>query len=278
VMGQRKVLGYVKQHRSQWLDVDFNALPQAAQWLYNRLTGAPGLSPCGVVTMTAARLSRLAPDMTVETVDGMLDMLEAARYIVRDFDTDEMLVRSYIRHDLNVRNPKMVAAVRNSLPYVESARLAAAAELELRRVLDEYTESEHTAEFVDNQETPARSRSDSDPIAMRSPSSLIPNPSTLIPNPPPPVDNHVDDSPNPTTTQQQAIDAYSQWRTNQHNPKNPTTYLATVKRNTTRDHGPTITAYLQGKPDATPYDICTHILDMPKAAALKHLTTKQRTP
>jgi hypothetical protein len=265
----RDGLGYVKLQRSQWTDTDFNGLPFAAQWLYNRLVSHPRMSRNGVTVVSASMIARLAPDMTVDVVDAMLDMLEAGRYILRDFETDEVMIRSYIRHDCPVRNPKMVAGVESSLRYIQSRRLAAAAELELRRAVEELTHSDHHAELVDNQETPARSRSDRDAIPNH---PIIHHPSSnnqSSNHPAPPVDNQPADS----DRVRQAIDAYAEWRTTTKKPTNPESYRTTVIRNTKKDHGPTIDAYITGNPDATPYDICTHILDMPQAQALKYLTT-----
>ncbi|NKW33718.1 hypothetical protein GS942_16790 [Rhodococcus hoagii] len=115
-------------------DEDLEDLSMAAQWLYFRvLVPDPTLNHCGVADWRPARLISKARDLTVEQILSAAGELERKRYALFDLDTEEVLVRSYIRGEKLLRNPKMAAAVVKSYRAVASKTLRAGVVSELQR-------------------------------------------------------------------------------------------------------------------------------------------------
>lgn len=134
-----------REHARIWLDInddeDFAALSPMAQWFFLRvlLTEAT-LNYCGVADWRPKRLVRKAAGLTVDVILACAAELEHKRYALFDLDTEEVLVRSYVRRDELLRNPKMAATVIKAYPAVASATLRAGVVTELLRVKDEHPE------------------------------------------------------------------------------------------------------------------------------------------
>lgn len=119
-------------------DDEFEALPADAQWLYTRvlLTDA-SLSAAGIADWRPSRLTVKAADMTKARLVAAAAVLERRRFVLFDLDTEEVLVRSYIRSDELLRNPKMAVAVVKAYGAVASKSLRAAIISEIKRVRSE---------------------------------------------------------------------------------------------------------------------------------------------
>lgn len=91
---------YAKLLSSIWQDTDFTRLPASAQRLYLLLVSQRTINLCGVIDLTPRRWASCAHDTTPDDVDEDLAALEQARFVVIDPDTDEVWVRSFIKHDV----------------------------------------------------------------------------------------------------------------------------------------------------------------------------------
>ena len=134
-----------REHARIWLDInsddDFEALPFDAQGLYCRvILTLDDLSYCGVATWRPRKLTTKAPDLTYPRILAAASALEQGRQCFFDLDTEEVLVRSYIRRDQLLRNPKYAAAVLRTYNGIASKSLRAAVVTEVRRVRDEHPE------------------------------------------------------------------------------------------------------------------------------------------
>lgn len=119
-------------------DDEFEALSADAQWLYMRvLLTHPDLSLAGIVDWRPKRLVGKAADMTLERLTCAAAVLERGRFVLFDLDTEEALVRTYIRNDELLRNPKMAAAVVKAYGSAASKSLRAAIVTEIKRVRSE---------------------------------------------------------------------------------------------------------------------------------------------
>jgi len=87
---------------SIWSDPDFLALDTDAQWVYMMLLSQPKLALTGVLDYMPARWSRNTSDMTAERIENAVGTLEAARFVLVDRDTDELLIRTLVRHDISL--------------------------------------------------------------------------------------------------------------------------------------------------------------------------------
>lgn len=115
-------------------DEDFEALSMAAQWLYMRvLIPEPTLNQAGVADWRPKRLLMKADGLTLAQILAAAAELERTRFALFDLDTEEVLVRSYIRSDELLRNPKMAASVVKAYRAVASRTLRAAIVTEVLR-------------------------------------------------------------------------------------------------------------------------------------------------
>ena len=118
---------------SIWDDEDWLALTTSQQITYAALMSSEDLSWCGVALLTPQRLARTSVDMTERRVRANLKVLEAARFLVLDESTAEILVRSYVRHDDLLKQPNITKAMVKSLDRVRSADIRHAVIVELGR-------------------------------------------------------------------------------------------------------------------------------------------------
>lgn len=117
-----------------WRDDDFTALPHDEQWMYLLLNTQPDISAAGVLTLAVTRWAKRSPTMKPERINELLDRLAARRFVAIDRDTDEVLVRTFIRWDRGYGNPKRQPAIRDAINAVESAEILAALAIEVDRV------------------------------------------------------------------------------------------------------------------------------------------------
>lgn len=125
---------------AMWGDDEFRDLSPAEQHLYFTLTTSPSLDHCGVGDWRPGRVSALARGWTVEqvltTAAGLIERL----YVVTDESTEEVLVRSFVRHDELMKQPKMAVAVCRAHDSVASGQLRGVIVHELRRLREEFPE------------------------------------------------------------------------------------------------------------------------------------------
>jgi hypothetical protein len=129
---------YAKIYAKIWADPDFRSLSWDEQWLFFVLISQPELNFAGVVTTTERRLTGCAKGFSVEDLRTALAGLHARRYIVHDEEHDEILVRSYVRHDGAWRTPNTLISIVRAADGVRSLMIRATLAEELSRLpLDE---------------------------------------------------------------------------------------------------------------------------------------------
>ncbi|MFI7125941.1 hypothetical protein ACIBQ1_09625 [Nonomuraea sp. NPDC050153] len=120
-----------------WQDVQFLVLSEGAQRLYLFLLSQPDLSHCGLIALRERRWARSAAGLTVDRVTAALKELDAARFVVIDEDTEEVLIRSLIRRDQIWKQPNVMKSAREAAQLIESPHLRASLLEELRRIPSE---------------------------------------------------------------------------------------------------------------------------------------------
>lgn len=116
-------------------DAEWRALPWEGQHMYFVLLSQPVLTHAGTLPLTLTRWSGLTEDRTVADVEKAVRLLEERRFVVIDWETEELMIRSFIRNDGVYRQPNVLkAAMRVLLDEVESSTLKEAAGVELARV------------------------------------------------------------------------------------------------------------------------------------------------
>lgn len=117
-----------------WADPDWRALPMAAQWLYEALISQPTITWAGVLPLQPRRWRGLAADVDAATIEVALKALAAHRFVVVDEDTEELLVRSFVRHDGVARQPNVLKAALREAQTVQSLAIRRVLAAELRRL------------------------------------------------------------------------------------------------------------------------------------------------
>ncbi|WFE41938.1 hypothetical protein [Micromonospora sp. WMMD998] len=120
---------------SIWTDADFLALSPTAQRMFMFLLSQPDLAHDGVLALRERRWTKTAKELTRANVEDDLAELRAARFVVVDEDTEEVLIRSFIRRDKVYRQPNVLRAACDHLAVVSSRTILDAIAGELRRVL-----------------------------------------------------------------------------------------------------------------------------------------------
>lgn len=144
-------------------DKEFRALPRLAQCAFLQLLSTKDVDCAGVLTLNVDILAKGCHELTVEAFWHDLKTLEEARFIFVDQDTDELLIRSYLRL-VSVRSPNAYKSALKAARLVDSPKLRQELALELRRL------DRADATAVANEITPAEtpSRSHPDPIQIPS--------------------------------------------------------------------------------------------------------------
>ncbi len=117
-----------------WSNSEFAALSQEDQRTYFLAFSQPGISLCGVLPMTLGRWAGMAADTTTDSLRASIARLEAARFVVADYEKDELLVRSFLRHDGVWRNSKTRAGAMEQLKHIASPKIRASVDAEITRI------------------------------------------------------------------------------------------------------------------------------------------------
>lgn len=120
-----------------WADDDFRDLTSLAQWLYLHLVTSPSLTFCGITDWRPSRIAALTAELTGDDVERAAAELEASRYVVIDRDSEEALIRSFIRHDGLMASPNMAKAMCKAFAGTASRVLRAVVVHELHRLYDD---------------------------------------------------------------------------------------------------------------------------------------------
>jgi hypothetical protein len=175
-------------------DDDFAALSMGAQRTYLMLSHQRDISACGMLPLTLRRWAQRIREDERAGLQGWLDELVAGRFIVVDEDTEELLVRTFVKWDGGATNPKRVLAIVAAAKAVRSRALRAVLGPELARM---NIEVPFDCPIVAAQPVPdipaGQPPTDTVPIAypeatdslLESPTALIPHPSSFILQPTP---------------------------------------------------------------------------------------------
>lgn len=106
-----------------WGDGDWRDLPLGAQHLYMLLLSHPKLSYAGVTEWHPGKLAAMTHDATAADVLSFAAVLESRGFIVVEPSTDEVLIRSFIKHDGLMKQPKLVVSMTTAYAAVASRRL-----------------------------------------------------------------------------------------------------------------------------------------------------------
>jgi len=117
-----------------WADQDWRDLPQGAQHLYMLLLSHPTLSYAGVADWKPGRLAAMTHGATAESVIADAGALREGIFIVVDADSEEVLVRSFIKHDGLMKQPKLVVSMANAYAAIASRTIREVVAFEVQKL------------------------------------------------------------------------------------------------------------------------------------------------
>lgn len=129
---------YARVKVAIWADDDWRTLSTAAQHLYFLLLTSPSLSHCGVADWRPRRLAAQAAGWSPDDVQAAADELIQRLYLVVDESTEEALIRSFLRHDGLMDQPKMAVAMASAHAAIASATLRGVVVHELNRLREDH--------------------------------------------------------------------------------------------------------------------------------------------
>lgn len=125
---------YAKLLTRIWADGDFKRLTANAQRLYFQIISQPDISMVGVVTLAEKRWAMQVADQPEANVVASLEELENHRFVVVDNNTQEVLVRSFVRSDEGWKSPTAMKGIESAARSVLSDGLKAGIRDELVRI------------------------------------------------------------------------------------------------------------------------------------------------
>ena len=128
---------YARIMLSIWSDEDFLALDSGTQRAFLLLISQPELTTCGVQSYAPRRWAKKATDTTPRKIEHQIERLERPRLIILDRDTDELLIRSYVRYDKALRTANVAKSLVTTFNQVQSDALQKVIVAELCRLFDE---------------------------------------------------------------------------------------------------------------------------------------------
>lgn len=159
-------------YESIWRDPDWRRLSRGAQALYMQLLSQKELDCAGVLPLHVDKWAKGCDGLTAEQLADDLLELHQARFVVVDVDTDEVLIRTYIRNSNVMKVPNMRKSARRAAALVGSQPIRAVLAEELRATGDpECIATAQEIHPVTGPEQPA-SKQTSEPL--RNPSVTLP--------------------------------------------------------------------------------------------------------
>lgn len=131
---------FAKINAAIWQDDEWRDLPPMAQYLYFLILTDPDLSYCGVSDWRPNRIAPKASGLTVAAVQAAAVILTDARLLVIDEGTEEVLVRSFLRHDGVMAHNKLCVSAAMAYGAVASNAIRGVIVHELNRLKAEFPE------------------------------------------------------------------------------------------------------------------------------------------
>lgn len=158
---------YARIKLTIWNDPDFKALSTDAQWLYFTMLTNSTINSCGVLEWREPKLANFSSDMTVQRLRRAAWELGQAGLAAVDPETEEALVRSFVRHDGVLQSPNMARALVREHGGIASLKIMEIVSREVRRGLSEHPEW--------------KGAEAAEPVRKQFPNAE-PNPSNLVPD------------------------------------------------------------------------------------------------
>lgn len=123
-----------------WTDDTFIDISRDEQWLYFLLMTDPKLSYAGVTDWRPGRIAQRSSNTSKADIEQIGAGLQAGRYILIDEETEEVMIRSFLRHDGLLKQPRLGVSMANAYGAIASKNIRKVVTHELKRLHDEFPE------------------------------------------------------------------------------------------------------------------------------------------
>lgn len=117
-----------------WGDDDWLNLTPPAQHLYFVLWTSPQLSYCGAGEWHPGRIAAMSKGWTVQSVEAAAAEISRELFLIIDTNTEEFLLRSWIKHDGLWRKPNMAVSMANARAALASRTLRGVVVHEVQKI------------------------------------------------------------------------------------------------------------------------------------------------
>jgi hypothetical protein len=119
-----------------WADDDWRDLSPMARYLYLTLLTSPTLNHCGVADWRPSRIGALN-GMSIEEIEDAGAEMVASLHLLIDEESEEVLIRSFVRNDGLMKQPKMATAMATAHAGIASQVIRGVIVHELIRLRDD---------------------------------------------------------------------------------------------------------------------------------------------
>ena len=113
-------------HTLCWAQQDFIDLLRFSQHAYFLILSQPQVSFCGVCGLDIPRWARLSGDRRPHEMGKAVRRLAQKRFVVVDADTNELLIRTFVKHDGIMSSPNLIVAMSRDFGHIQSRLLRTA--------------------------------------------------------------------------------------------------------------------------------------------------------
>ena len=117
-----------------WADQEWRELSASAQHLYMLLLTHPTLSYAGVADWKPGRLAAMTEGRTRDEILEAAQELQSKIFIVVDEETEEVLIRSFIKHDGLLKQPKLFVSMMNAYAAIASRSIREVIAFEVQKI------------------------------------------------------------------------------------------------------------------------------------------------
>lgn len=117
-----------------WADGDWRELRDVDQHLYLLILTHATLNYAGVADWRPGRLAALFSNGSVDVVRERARCLEVKGYILVDDETEEVLIRSFVKHDGLMKQPKLAVAMANAFAAIASTSIRQVVAFEIQKL------------------------------------------------------------------------------------------------------------------------------------------------
>lgn len=111
---------YGRLHIAVWSDEDYQALDPYHQGIFTGLIAYPDVTWCGVIDYMPKRLIKISDHLNPDLLDKAVRFLADSYFLVIDDETEEILIRTFIRWDGVMHQKNVGKAMVNAIKKVKS--------------------------------------------------------------------------------------------------------------------------------------------------------------